>query len=138
MLGRTGFTLARFFQRISRVLQSFAHRAFGSLCAVLDRLAGGFCAMLDRLAGGLRAMLNSLARFFRGFLHGLAGFLDGPLILRSRCERYAKRQSDYQCEMFHSHLQYSSHKDALAAVCSALLQLLRRIRVITLPGPRLG
>jgi hypothetical protein len=105
MLGRTGCALARFFDRISRVLQSFADCAFGGLGAVLYCPAGGLCTML-----------NSLACFFRGFSYGLAGFLDWPLILCSRDERYAKRQSDYQCEIFHSYLHYSSYKDPLAAV----------------------
>ena len=76
--------MARFFKCISRVLQSFADRAFGGLRAVFDCPAGGLCPML-----------NSLASFLRGFLYGLAGFLDWPLILRSRRERYAKRQDDY-------------------------------------------
>jgi hypothetical protein len=76
--------MARFFEGISSVLQSFADRAFGGLGAVLDRSAGGLCPML-----------NSLACFFRGFLYGLAGFFDWSLILRSNRERYAKRQDDY-------------------------------------------
>ena len=106
MLGRTGCTLAGLFQRISRVLQSFADRTFSGLGAVL------YCP-----AGGLGTMLYSLACFLRGFPYGLAGFLDWPLILLcSRGESYAKRQSDYQCEIFHSYLHYSSYKDALAAV----------------------
>ena len=106
MLGRTGCALARFFKRISRVLQSFADRAFGGLGAVLYCPAGGLCTML-----------YSLACFLRGFPDGLAGFLNWPLILLcSRGERYAKRQSDYQREIFHSYLHYSSYKDAPAAV----------------------
>jgi hypothetical protein len=68
--------MARFFEGISRVLQSLADRAFGGLGAVLYCPAGGLCTML-----------NSLTCFLRGFLYGLAGFLNWPLILRSHRKR---------------------------------------------------
>jgi hypothetical protein len=72
MPGRTGFTVAGFFERVARVLQALA----------------------DGPLGGLRAMLNRLARFCCGFLYGFASFFDWTLILGPHRERYATRQND--------------------------------------------
>ena len=68
MPGRTGGSVARLFERISRFFQPFANSPFGSLCAMLDRLA----------------------RFCGSFLNRFTGFFDRTLIFGSRRQRYGK------------------------------------------------
>ncbi len=71
-VGRTGPGVARFFEGLSRLLQTLPHRSFGGLGSVLHGLAGRARRMLDRLT-----------RLCRGFLYSFASFFNWTLILRS-------------------------------------------------------
>jgi hypothetical protein len=79
MTGRTGFAVAGFFERISRILQTFANGAFGGLGPMFDGFARSFCTMFNRLP-----------RFGGGFLDGLASLFHWTLILSAQNQRSAK------------------------------------------------
>jgi hypothetical protein len=98
MVGRMGRGVARFFERLSRLLQPFANRPFGGLSPMLDGPAGSACRMLD-----------GLARLCRGFLYGFASLFNWPLLIRSHPERCAKQQYRKKHQMSHSNLRASSH-----------------------------
>ena len=66
-VGRTGRAVARFFERISRLLQPFANRPFG-----------GLSPMLDGLAGSVAACSTVLPVFFAAFSTVLPVFSTGP------------------------------------------------------------
>jgi hypothetical protein len=73
---RTSGAMASFLKGISRFLQAFANRPFGSLCTMFNSFPGGRCPML-----------HCLTCFFRSFLNRLTSFLYWTLIVRSQCER---------------------------------------------------